>query len=103
MDRDAQSRRNGAGRSPGIFDRGQRPARRRGDGPAELYQSSRWRWCRRTFRDDLMARILVAEDDDDVRAFVSRALVHMGHEVTEAEDGGIAAEICAERNGEFDL
>lgn len=50
-----------------------------------------------------MARILVAEDDDNVRAFVTRALLHMGHVVTEAEDGGIAAEICAEKNGEFDL
>ena len=50
-----------------------------------------------------MARILVAEDDDNVRAFVTRALSHMGHEVTEAEDGGIAAEICAEKNGAFDL
>ena len=50
-----------------------------------------------------MARILVAEDDDNVRAFVCRALIHMGHEVTEAEDGGLAAEICVERNGEFDL
>jgi two-component system, cell cycle response regulator CpdR len=50
-----------------------------------------------------MARILVAEDDDNVRAFVTRALVHMGHEVTEAEDGGIATEICTERNGAFDL
>ena len=50
-----------------------------------------------------MARILVAEDDENVRAFVCRALGHMGHEVTEAEDGGIAAEICAEKNGEFDL
>ena len=50
-----------------------------------------------------MARILVAEDDDNVRAFVTRALAHMGHEVTEAEDGGLAAEICAEKNGEFDL
>jgi two-component system cell cycle response regulator CpdR len=50
-----------------------------------------------------MARILVAEDDDNVRAFVVRALVHMGHDVTEAEDGGIAAEICTEKNGEFDL
>ncbi len=50
-----------------------------------------------------MARILVAEDDYNVRAFVTRALAHMGHEVTEAEDGGIAAENCAERNGAFDL
>jgi DNA-binding response OmpR family regulator len=50
-----------------------------------------------------MARILIAEDDDNVRAFVVRALTHMGHEVTEAEDGGIAAEICAEQKGAFDL
>ena len=50
-----------------------------------------------------MAHILVAEDDENVRAFVTRALVHMGHAVTEAEDGGIAAEICAEKNGAFDL
>lgn len=50
-----------------------------------------------------MARILVAEDDDNVRAFVTRALAHAGHEVTEAEDGGIAAEICAEHEGAFDL
>jgi DNA-binding response OmpR family regulator len=50
-----------------------------------------------------MARILVAEDDDNVRAFVTRALTHVGHDVTEAEDGCIAAEICAERLGEFDL
>ena len=50
-----------------------------------------------------MARILVAEDDDNVRGFVVRALAHMGHEITEAEDGGLAAEICAEKNGDFDL
>ena len=50
-----------------------------------------------------MARILVAEDDDNVRAFVTRALAHMGHEVIEAEDGGIAAEICAAEEGRFDL
>lgn len=51
----------------------------------------------------MMARILVAEDDDNVRAFVVRALAHMGHEVTEAEDGGIAAERVAETGGAFDL
>ncbi|MEO6394467.1 MAG: response regulator [Devosia sp.] len=50
-----------------------------------------------------MARILVAEDDENVRAFVSRALVHTGHEVVEAEDGGIAAEIVTAEAGRFDL
>jgi CheY-like chemotaxis protein len=51
----------------------------------------------------MMARILVAEDDDTVRAFVSRALAHVGHEVVEAADGGLAAEICADEAGRFDL
>jgi DNA-binding response OmpR family regulator len=50
-----------------------------------------------------MARILIAEDDDNVRAFVSRALIHSGHEVTEAEDGGIAAELIAETGAAYDL
>ena len=50
-----------------------------------------------------MARILLAEDDDGVRAFVSRALAHMGHDVVEAEDGGLAAEVMQEEQGRFDL
>lgn len=50
-----------------------------------------------------MARILIAEDDDGVRAFVSRALAHAGHEVVEAEDGGLASEVMLEEGGRFDL
>lgn len=50
-----------------------------------------------------MARILVAEDDDNVRAFVSRALEMKGHNVVEAEDGGLAAETMLEQDGKFDL
>ncbi len=50
-----------------------------------------------------MARILLAEDDDSVRAFVARALTHGGHEVMEAEDGGLASELMLEENGRFDL
>ncbi|HEY9009959.1 MAG TPA: response regulator [Devosia sp.] len=50
-----------------------------------------------------MARILIAEDDENVRQFVARALVHAGHEITEAEDGGLAAEILQEKQGAFDL
>lgn len=34
-----------------------------------------------------MARILLAEDDTAVQSFVSRALVHKGHDVTAVEDG----------------
>ncbi len=49
-----------------------------------------------------MARILVAEDDDNVRAFVCRALAIAGHSVVESEDGGLAAEVLAADSG-FDL
>lgn len=37
-----------------------------------------------------MARILVAEDDAAVSAFVSRALRHHGHDVTTVPDGSAA-------------
>lgn len=50
-----------------------------------------------------MARILIAEDDENVRRFVAQALAISGHEVVEAEDGGLAAEIMAEEEGRFDL
>ena len=50
-----------------------------------------------------MARILIAEDDDNVRRFVAAALTMSGHDVKEAEDGGLAAEIMADENGQFDL
>jgi DNA-binding response OmpR family regulator len=50
-----------------------------------------------------MARILVAEDDPSVRAFVVSALSIKGHEVVAAEDGGLAAEIMEEEGGRFDL
>ncbi len=50
-----------------------------------------------------MSRILVAEDDDNVRQFVARALEHSGYEVVEAEDGGLAVETMLAQNGNFDL
>jgi DNA-binding NtrC family response regulator len=50
-----------------------------------------------------MPRILLAEDDDNVREFVRRALAHAGHDVVLAEDGGIASEIVEQENGNFDL
>ena len=50
-----------------------------------------------------MARILVAEDDPSVRAFVVSALALKGHEVVAEEDGGLAAETVDAANGRFDL
>jgi two-component system, cell cycle response regulator CpdR len=48
-----------------------------------------------------MARILVAEDDAAVSAFVSRALTHRGHEVTAVADG--MAALVALAAGSFEL
>ncbi|UXN74692.1 response regulator [Devosia sp. A8/3-2] len=50
-----------------------------------------------------MARILVAEDDPSVRAFVVSALTMKGHDVVAEEDGGLAAETADEEQGRFDL
>jgi len=50
-----------------------------------------------------MARILVAEDDPSVRAFVVSALSINGHEVVAEEDGGLAAETMDAEGGRFDL
>lgn len=50
-----------------------------------------------------MARILVAEDDPSVRAFVVSALGMKGHDVVAEEDGGLAAETVDAENGRFDL
>ena len=50
-----------------------------------------------------MARILVAEDDDNVRAFVVRALELSGYSVVEASDGGLALEAMEAEQGAFDL
>jgi CheY-like chemotaxis protein len=50
-----------------------------------------------------MARILIAEDDDAIRALVLRALGEDGHELTTASDGAEALTALRERNGAFDL
>jgi two-component system, cell cycle response regulator CpdR len=50
-----------------------------------------------------MARILLAEDEEAVRAFVKRALEQDGHLVLEAEDGGMALERLQGDAERFDL
>ena len=40
-----------------------------------------------TFRGNLMARILLAEDDEDMRRFLSRALEHAGYQVVSFNNG----------------
>jgi CheY-like chemotaxis protein len=46
-----------------------------------------------------MARLLVAEDDEAVRAFLEKAFELDGHEVRTAEDGAIALEVLAQESG----
>jgi len=50
-----------------------------------------------------MARILVAEDEDPLRALVARAITDLGHTVVTAFDGADALDILTRENGQFDL
>lgn len=50
-----------------------------------------------------MARILLTDDDDAVRAFVKRALELDGHEIVAAVDGADALDKLTAEAGRFDL
>ena len=50
-----------------------------------------------------MARILLAEDEEALRAFITRALVQGGHEVVATADGGEALDALTREQGKFDL
>jgi CheY-like chemotaxis protein len=50
-----------------------------------------------------MARILLAEDDEAVRALVARTLMQSGYDVVATADGGAALEALARDHGRFDL
>jgi DNA-binding NtrC family response regulator len=51
----------------------------------------------------MMARILVCDDEEGMRAFVARALQLEGHMTVQAEDGAHALEILAADEVGFDL
>jgi CheY-like chemotaxis protein len=50
-----------------------------------------------------MARVLIAEDEDPLRALVARAITDLGHTVVTAFDGADALDIITRENGNFDL
>ena len=50
-----------------------------------------------------MARILLAEDEEALRAFVARALAQDGHDVVATADGGEALDALTREQGRFDL
>ena len=50
-----------------------------------------------------MARILIAEDEEPLRALVTRALAEDGHAVAATADGAEALDTLQRKNGGFDL
>jgi CheY-like chemotaxis protein len=50
-----------------------------------------------------MARILLAEDEEALRALTARALTDSGHEVITAADGADALDILTREAGRFEL
>src|SRR6266850_1294284 len=50
-----------------------------------------------------MARILIAEDEEAIRAFIARALIQDGHEVKTANDGAEALDVLTRESGAFEL
>jgi two-component system, cell cycle response regulator CpdR len=50
-----------------------------------------------------VARVLLAEDEEALRAFVLRALMQDGHDVVAAADGGEALDALTRERGNFDL
>src|SRR5476649_790471 len=50
-----------------------------------------------------MAKILIAEDNDDLRCLVVRALEEDGHDLVAATDGAAALKALRRYSGEFDL
>jgi CheY-like chemotaxis protein len=58
---------------------------------------------RKAAEADAVARILIAEDEETLRALCARALASEGHEVTTASDGGEALETIERTPERFDL
>jgi two-component system, cell cycle response regulator CpdR len=50
-----------------------------------------------------MSRVLIADDEDSMRALVSRAVAMDGHDIVTAQDGAEALEILSRQPGAFDL
>ena len=50
-----------------------------------------------------MARILIAEDEEAVRALAARGLEQDGHQVTQTADGAAALDAISRAQGQFDL
>jgi two-component system cell cycle response regulator CpdR len=50
-----------------------------------------------------MPRVLIADDEDSMRALVARAIAMDGHDIVTAQDGAEALELLTRDQGAFDL
>jgi len=50
-----------------------------------------------------MARVLIADDEESMRALVARAIAMDGHDIVAAQDGAEALEILVRDGGAYDL
>src|SRR6201992_4073180 len=50
-----------------------------------------------------MPRVLIADDEDSMRALVARAIAMDGHDIVTAQDGAEALDILIREDGAFDL
>jgi CheY-like chemotaxis protein len=50
-----------------------------------------------------MAKVLIADDEDSMRALVARAIAMDGHETVTVQDGAEALEVLTREDGAFDL
>ena len=50
-----------------------------------------------------MSRVLIADDEDSMRALIARAIAMDGHDTVTAQDGAEALDILTRENGAFDL
>lgn len=57
--------------------------------------------CKKGRKNKQMPKILLAEDDDSMRAFLARALEKAGYEVAAVDRGTLALQLVG--TGEFDL
>jgi two-component system cell cycle response regulator CpdR len=50
-----------------------------------------------------MPRVLIADDEESMRALVARAIAMDGHATVTAQDGAVALEFLSREPGGFDL
>ena len=95
-----------AGRAADIPLAARLAARRNARHQREILQPPRrdgWPTVTKTEKEQDMARILIAEDEDSLRSLIARALMQDGHEVLAKADGGEALDCLTHEKGRFDL